>query len=259
VPRGFGWEQPKVIPPLSEGEVQVWRLDLSAPAPARPTEESLRLLDAAERKRAEQIRSEVGRQEFVAARRLLRRLLAAATSDDPRRVAFTFGAAGKPRMDPACGVEFNVSHSRGLVVVAISRVGTVGVDVEYIDQSFAAGSELLDIARENYLREEILSGEQALSDSERLLWFYGAWTRKEAVAKADGRGIASDLTFSGFSADQWGRHRITLAGDGPGGDVDYFVRALPLGTQYAAALATLRPSYSLALYEVAGLDPQQAE
>jgi len=89
-----------------------------------------------------------------------------------------YGLHHKPYI--ALDVEFNISHSDNMVICALSDEGTIGVDIEKIkavaisDFNFQFSSkELHDInLSQNPLRE-----------------FYRYWTKKEAVIKADGRGL----------------------------------------------------------------------
>ncbi|PWJ23315.1 4'-phosphopantetheinyl transferase [Branchiibius hedensis] len=84
---------------------------------------------------------------------------------------------GKPWLPAAPHVDFNLSHTAGLVVVAVSTVGSVGVDVELADQ---------DLSR---LRHLILHPAEEAADDELLRY----WVRKEAVLKASGVGLSGSM------------------------------------------------------------------
>ena len=91
-------------------------------------------------------------------------------------------AWGRPFL--GCGVDFNISHSAGYVVCALCPEGRVGIDIEEVRQI-----EVSDF------KARMTPGQwEALMASEnRLQAFFGLWTRKEAVIKADGRGLSIPL------------------------------------------------------------------
>lgn len=125
---------------------------------------------------------------------------------------------GKPYL-PDSSICFNISHSGFYVVCAVSdEVETLGVDIELIRpidianfQNFWVGSEWIEI----------------LSDHPRI--FYKYWTRKEAVVKADGRGLR--IPFKEIDA-RCGKINFN--------DRTYFVRTMDLDVNYVLHLAALK-------------------
>ncbi|HXF31230.1 MAG TPA: 4'-phosphopantetheinyl transferase superfamily protein [Solirubrobacterales bacterium] len=165
------------------GEAHVWRVELPTPG---------------------------GR---AAARAALREILGAYLGEAPDAIALKVGEAGKPGLaaSPAA-LSFNLSHSRGLALVAVATGGVeIGVDVEGIRPR----RDLLRLAA-RWLPDEDAAAVAAAADDEREGTFYAAWTRFEARAKCTGAG---------------------LSGPPPGPEVV----ALPLKIDrgYAAALATV--------------------
>jgi len=212
-----------------------------------------RLLSKDEKKRADGIRIAPVREEFIAGRGLLRLLLGAATGADPALVAIATQRNGKPCLAHSAQVEFNVSHSDGLILIAISRASPVGVDVEFVSDEFWEAEEFIGIARESFHAGEFTLIARTPPGRERLLAFYSAWTRREAVAKADGRGIASLLKYEVFRADEFGEYRVSLAGSPQGaegsGEVDYFVQTPVAGPHHLAAVASRKPRQAIALFD----------
>jgi 4'-phosphopantetheinyl transferase len=90
-----------------------------------------------------------------------------------------FNAYGKPYFDE-CPVSFNISHSGNCVVCVLSsETDTIGVDVEEVKPI-----DINDL--KNIWREE--EWEQISTNDVRV--FYNFWTRKEAVMKAEGKGLS---------------------------------------------------------------------
>ena len=248
-----GWESPLKIPPLSFEGVQVWRLELTPGVPVGELGTFYGVLSMEEKRRADAIRVAVVRDEFIAGRGLLRLLLAAATGTSPGAITLATRSNGKPCLVQSANVEFNVSHSDGMILIALSRASTVGVDVEYVSDEFSEAEELIGIARESFHAGEFTKIARTPPGRERLLAFYRAWTRREAVAKADGRGIASLLKYEVYRADEFGEYRVSLAGSPANaeesGDVDYFVQTPEAGPHHLAAVASRKRRQGLFLFD----------
>jgi 4'-phosphopantetheinyl transferase len=155
------------------------------------------LLTEAERARAERFHTRTLHDRFVMSRATLRRILAARTGDNPRRLRFDYGPHGKPalRQDTAAlraratGLEFNLSHTQGLGLLALGTgLPSLGVDVEQIERPV----ELEPLARRCFEGEEY-EDFRTLEGPERTLGFFLGWTRKEAFMKATGEGLARPL------------------------------------------------------------------
>ncbi|MEU1887512.1 4'-phosphopantetheinyl transferase superfamily protein [Micromonospora rifamycinica] len=118
------------------------------------------------------------------ARALLARTVAAMAGVPVGAVVVDRAAGGAPLLrGVAAGWHASVSHTRGLVAVAVSRLGPVGVDVEAVRPLPALALSRRWFAPEDtdWLREQPV---------ERLgVGFQSLWTGKEAVAKLYGTGL----------------------------------------------------------------------
>jgi len=254
---------PETLPSLADGEVEVWRIELQRAGDSRQEirgllQQAYAALTAEERERAARMREGAPREEFVAGRGCLRRLLGAALEEDPRKLVLEAGAHGKPRLRQGAGASvprFNVSHSRGIVLIALSRAGEVGVDVEYVDPAV----ELMDVARTSFHAGDLERMERARTQEERLQEFYRCWTRKEAVAKADGRGLTLEPVEFRAGAGDGEEYRVTLPVtlpvDGPRASSRFYVRGIDVGSTHFAALATTRAEVRLGLFEMSARSP----
>lgn len=169
------------------GEVHVWAVDLTtwAPTAVGGAEESV--LSDDERARADRFRFSVHRRRFRASRTALRRILSLYTDVAPGDLVFDYGPLGKPAL-PDRSLDFNLAHAEDLALVAVTREGPVGVDVERIRPSPSLprlARRVLSTAERRRL--------QTVSETERPWAFYLAWTRKEALVKARGEGVFSGL------------------------------------------------------------------
>lgn len=143
-------------------------------------------LPAPERERAAAFLREQPRRRWVAARWALRRVLESYLGEPAAAIELELGDRGKPRLRNSNGIEFNLSHSSGLALVAVTEGREVGVDVELIEPE----RDLLALA-ERALPQEDAAIVRAASESERADVFYAAWTRHEARVKCLGTGLGA--------------------------------------------------------------------
>ena len=145
-------------------------------------------LPAPERERAASfLREEPGRR-WVAAHWALRRVLENYLDEPAASIELELGDDGKPHLRNRDGIEFNLSHSSGLALVAVAAGREVGVDVELIEP----GRDLIALA-ERALEPEDAAAVRAASESQRPAVFYAAWTRHEARLKCLGTGLGANL------------------------------------------------------------------
>lgn len=160
------------------------------------------LLSDKERHRASRLVRLDDRRTFIAAHTLKRLVLAAVTRVSPHALEFYDNAHGKPHLDGQNGVYFNLSHTRGMVAFAYSRVMDVGVDIEFL------GPNIYDraMAAMTLTPDEILSVERAADPNHAFLLY---WTAKEAVMKAEGKGMSMamrDIHVFNGTADTHSNH-----------------------------------------------------
>lgn len=168
-------------------EVHVWRIELDcatkAVAALRAT------LSSEEEQRATCFRSVELRERWTVAHGALRCILATYARCEPEVLEFREGPQGKPALaSPVEDIPFNLTHTRGLALVAIAGSGRVGIDAETVRPE----SEVADLSSRFFApaeAAEIL----ALSPDARLAAFFTCWTRKEAFVKALGGGLSVPL------------------------------------------------------------------
>lgn len=152
------------------------------------------LLNDSEKARSHRFRSERARRGFVLCRAALRVSLAERLGCSCGELSFGFLEHGKPYArfaDRSVDIAFNVSHSHGHGLIAITDKACVGVDVE----ERAPRRDLDGIGSLVYGPEERrLLG--IASDREKVQFFYRLWSMKEALIKGLGTGFS--LNPSGF-------------------------------------------------------------
>lgn len=180
-----------------EDEVHVWRVGLNPPPAALGVCRAF--LSPDEIARMQRYHFDVHRRRFCAGRGILRSLLGRYLDLPPSRVAFTYGAQGKPALassdpegDTARGdVRFNVSHSADEALIAVGLGRDLGIDIEGVKP----GLDPEKIARRFFSPREV-ERLLACSGDQRVGAFFECWTRKESFVKACGGGL--QLPLDGF-------------------------------------------------------------
>ncbi|WP_246663395.1 4'-phosphopantetheinyl transferase superfamily protein [Rhizobium sp. WL3] len=219
--------------PGSAGPVAVdiwnWSLDQSL----ADVVDAHTLLSGDEQGRAQRFLKDVDRRRYIVGRTGLRRILATYLGIEPRAVRFGYNNWGKPELDLAdrSRLHFNLSHSAGEAMLAVSAHTEVGIDIEEIRpleediaSHFFSGSECAALA--------------ALSGGERLVAFYRCWTRKEAFVKAHGAGLSVPLDSFDVSLEAVeGQHLLERLDRDVGRLADWALLNLDVVDGFCGALA----------------------
>ena len=224
-PVSAGWcgPSPDVV------DVVACRLDVS---PAEVAE--LRdLLAPDEVARALRLRLGHLRDAFVVGRGRLRQILGFAAGCPPATLCLGVDPGGKPRLDgpPGERLRFNVSHSRGLMLCAVGVDRPVGIDVEHV----SLDTEWEDLAT-RFLAPAERRAIAALPLAARRGAFFDCWTRKEAVLKATGDGLARPLDSFAVSVDPQ-QAEVLACDPALGRPESWLLAPLPVGPEYRAAVA----------------------
>jgi 4'-phosphopantetheinyl transferase len=183
------WRSPPETLVLGLDEVHVWRANLDqTPSQIQSFRHNLATDEQA---RAERFHFERDREHFIVARGVLRAILGGYLKRAPEGLSFCYGSHGKPALAGESGgdaIRFNVSHSHGIALYAVTRGREVGVDLERIRFNLAVA----EIAERFFSRREVAML-RTLPTEEQREAFFRSWTRKEAYLKARGEGLSSPL------------------------------------------------------------------
>lgn len=149
------------------------------------------LLNASERARFDAYKAEGARMQFLAARVLLRATLSRYAAVASKEWDFSLNDYGRPAIcwpRSVGGLEFNLSHTDGLVACAISPLPLVGVDVERL----SCPRDLHSLMRFSFSPREIGQVKLGAPDG-GCDGFFTLWTLKEAYIKARGLGLSVPL------------------------------------------------------------------
>ncbi len=169
----------------SHQEVHVWRIGLEQPEEV--VRELRNQLSDDECRRADRFYAETHRARFVVGRASMRTVLGRYLGEEPARLNFPTNPQGKPGLE-GTRLEFNLSHSANLAVLAVTLERRVGIDVE----------QLRPMPEEDRIAARFFSAPECeaflkLPAARRNAAFFSIWTRKEAYIKAIGLGLAMPL------------------------------------------------------------------
>ena len=208
-------------------QVDIWRVGLQQDP--RHVESACSLLSPEEIGSVERV-VEPHRTRRLLARASLRAVLSRYVGVPPAHVGFTYGPHGKPLLAgrQSSAVQFNLSTSGDVCLIAVSRTGPVGIDVEMVAPLPDAGQ---------IVRRFFADGEAAalgLGDADDVRRFLRYWTAKEAYAKGVGAGLSLPLAEIVVPREFEHEERVTLLGTH--GERWSLIRADP-GSETVATLA----------------------
>ncbi|MET0083613.1 MAG: 4'-phosphopantetheinyl transferase superfamily protein [Sedimenticola sp.] len=174
------WQPSSESPHLQAGDLHIWKLDLSI------SSAKLRAhLSVDEQQRAAKMISPEERKHFIVSRGQMREILARYAGCSAVEIRFGYGEMGKPELvSSTSGIEFNLSHSGDLGLLAVTRGNPVGIDLEPV----TARRNTRRIA-ERVFDQETLEQLRRLDEDEFVTAFCTRWTQLEAKVKALGQGV----------------------------------------------------------------------
>ena len=196
--RSLVWQNSSLNLVLLSDEIHVWRASLDL-AP-QSLEELETVLSEDEKLRANRFRFAKHKRRFIAARGILRQLLAGYLQSSPGEINFTYNPQGKPQLASSfknIDLQFNISHSEDLALYSFNYEQQIGIDLEYLRENV----DYENIAKRFFCETEFQLITSCISE-QRQQRFYQLWTAKEAYLKAIGKGLGGGLETSEIKLNQ---------------------------------------------------------
>lgn len=174
------------------------------------------------------------RCRFAVTRAALRCLLASEIDVSPKDVSLVRNAWGKPLLSEAQHrpeLDFSVSHAGDLSVIAISRCGAVGIDIEHRHHVCEMERIAVDV-----FDEATASALRLLPPAKRDNAFLRLWTAGEACLKAMGLGFAGAGGRAPVGLSPEGSPQIRPSRRPPGGGDEWSLHSLDLPPEYVGTL-----------------------
>lgn len=224
------------------GRVDVWRVRLDDPPAAKS---GVSVLSADEIARANRFHFEKDRLHFTRCRSALRSLLAGYLWIPAAEIRFEYLSGGKPQLageqNPRA-LQFNVSHSANIALIAVGSEHRLGIDVEKV-----RALDTNSLAERFFsLREQ--AGLRALPENLRVSGFFACWTRKEAFLKATGDGLSFPLADFSVTTDPGSDPELEETNGNTQAGKQWFLADLSVTDGYRATVACERPYSRLEIY-----------
>lgn len=140
------------------------------------------------------------RLRYLVTRAMVRTVLSGYAAVAPAQWVFTANSYGRPEIAPehhdAQELRFNLSHTRGLIALCVSRTRMLGVDVEQLTRPAPLG-----IAN-RFLSTCEIAALASAPPAQRPYRFFEYWTFKESYIKARGMGLSIPLDRFSFDYPQ---------------------------------------------------------
>lgn len=194
---------------IDSGQVHLWLAYLDEIRDARQLADYRLLLSEEEQRKQLRFHFERDRHRYLVTRAMQRTVLSKYVDIAPGDWRFALNDYGKPSIGAehvaARGIEFNLSHTDGLVVMGVTRERAIGVDVENVRTC----APDIEIADRYFAPEEVLEL-RTLPDQKRQRRFFEYWTLKESYIKARGKGLSIPLDRYAFHLEDQDQIRLTI-------------------------------------------------
>jgi 4'-phosphopantetheinyl transferase len=182
------WPLVSSIPAVVSDRIDVWKVLLDEPPKAA---EKNSVLSPDELERASRFHFDKDRIRFTRCRAALRSLLARYLAVHAAEIRFEYLTGGKPQLvaeQNHGALQFNVSHSAGIALIAVGGNHRLGIDIEKVRNEVDTNA-----LAQRFFSVREREGLCALPDVLRVSGFFACWTRKEAFLKATGDGLSFPL------------------------------------------------------------------
>lgn len=192
----------------------------------------LPVLSEKEITRAAKFCLEADKRRYIVSRAILKRLLSRFLHIDEKEIELNYSKDGKPFLPGNHNLQFNSSHAGDAFVIGFAHGREIGVDVESLYR------ELNISNMQSYLFTPAeLELFHALDHDRRHETFVNSWTRKEAMLKATGNGLAQSMNALDLAFIKNGQFALERGSGYPENKTDWFLESYTLMDNYRGAVA----------------------
>ena len=197
---------------ISPYEIHLWFAFDEQIADAQLLARYHNLMNEAERKQQKRFHFKKHRHQYLITRALVRSVLSFYVDEiSPQEWQFNLNQYGKPSIqqpDVHLPLQFNLSHTEQMTVMAVALNSEVGVDIEYLHRR----GKTVELA-ERYFSPSEVKQLLDLPKKRQRQRFFELWTLKEAYIKACGMGLSIPLNSFTYVFPQRGKIRISFASE----------------------------------------------
>ena len=237
--------KPNPLIEIGSDEVHVWgfSLDVDPAELARVTH----YLSGVEQERVNRLVSGRHQQEFMMAHLVLRKVLSRYYAQGPQELDIQKTSAGKPFLTHDHAVRFNLTHSHGRALIAIAKDREVGIDLEKVRPEV----DIVSLANRFLSSQDqaFIGGGDSKRRHER---FLQVWVAREAVFKAEGKGMTFPLHHDHVELSSDGKEGRLVRGGGGSKGTNMPIRFLPLESGWVGAVAAEGSDWIVTYHGLAG-------
>jgi 4'-phosphopantetheinyl transferase len=186
---------------LAENEAHLWVTKPQMCHNSELLDRYKNLLMDSETKKQQRYVFEKDRHDALITRAFIRDLLSYYIDIPASEWRFSYTEKGKPEIiNPPIPLRFNISHTKKLIICAVTLINDIGCDVEHVERK----TDVLAIA-DRYFSKLETAELFSLPTSLQRQRFFDYWTLKESYIKAWGEGLSiplSDFSFHIASGEE---------------------------------------------------------
>jgi 4'-phosphopantetheinyl transferase len=195
---------------ISPYEIHLWFVCDEQIADAHLLDRYHEVMNEAEREQHKRFHFKKHRHQYLVTRALVRSVLSFYVDEiSPQDWHFETNKYGKPSIHQpgvTLPLQFNLSHTDQMAVMAVVLNSDVGVDIEYLHRR----GKTVELAESYFSPNEVEQLFDLPKERQRQR-FFELWTLKEAYIKACGMGLSIPLNHFSYTFPQQGNIRISFA------------------------------------------------
>jgi 4'-phosphopantetheinyl transferase len=230
---------------IETNDIHVWRADLKINN--HRLHDHYQILSVEEKDRSARFKFQKDRDHFIAAHGILRVILSRYLHIDPDQLRFYTNDFGKPFLNQPTEPEtlrFNMSHSNGLALYAVSHDREIGIDLEYLRPIDNA-----EQIAERFFSPREIEQWRTLPGHRQNEGFFHCWVRKEAYIKAIGKGLFQPLDQFDTSLSPDGPSTPLHSSKDPRKKIPWSLMDIHAHPDFAAALSVEGHDYQLKCWQ----------
>jgi len=183
---------------LMPSQIDVWYMTTDFSQSIKNLSYFFNLLSPEEKDKSNNFAINEYKNQYIYTRSMVRIILSHYTSLMTTDIIYKYNENGKPELknNTITPIYFNITHSKGLIACAVSKIQYFGLDSENVDTKIS----FLEVAKRYFSNDEYNAILQ-LTTSLQKIRFFELWTLKESYLKALGSGLGNNLKEISFKLD----------------------------------------------------------
>lgn len=227
--------QSKIELALQRNQIHLWICNTLDICDSARLSQYRQLLNDEECSRVDRFYFDKDKHDYLVSHAMVRLVLSEYAAVAPQHWQFEHNAYGKPTVSSVhplnFDLRFNLSHTHGKAVLAVTSTSAIGVDIESKERN----SHCLNLANHFFSQSEAQSLNK-LDKQTQQERFFDYWTLKEAFIKAVGKGLSIPLDSFSFEILPSGNIQLFMADTTESKPENWYFCSLDYQEEYTIAL-----------------------